>query len=572
MIGLANESFIYINNTKCKALIDTGSMISTISEGMLNELTPPPELKSLDDFSLSISVAGGTTLPYLGYIEASIKVDFVEQDFMIPLLVVSLTDYNKNVPVIIGTNVIRLLDSCSMVGRQQTNIDKIPREWDIAFNSIKDEAIGQVYSTNKNPIKIKPLSVLNVSGLARSKTPEACTVVTESLSDDLSDVSVCPRVVNVKGSTCRVPVRIFNMTAKAMVIKPKTHLCSLNEVKVVRHVDVHSAESAVDEEKGSLSDQELSSLGINLESFDVPEDTKLRLKGLISRLPSDCKEVFSDVVQAICKSIVLTPDTNPAIETVCLSHDIQFIDSDSEILADTSKFADIDWTYEQRQDSCLSRVIDLVTTGHRLTKRQMSHETDLVRRLLREWDKLCLKDKCSENSQDKRNVVSKKKDCPSVLVDKVLDSDKTVDEITTDDQVVSNTSSDISESDSEEEFLVHDCPRRRVDIVLPLNPLADEFHPGILNLDEVSQRSSSPDSSIEQSDGQRSSILDVSEFSNPVPVSSESETSPDNQTSSASDNHAPSALDYVQPESEIQVRRSSRQVKPPVRFQDYVRY
>ncbi|CAG2228289.1 unnamed protein product [Mytilus edulis] len=241
----------------------------------------------------------------------------------------------------------------------------------------------------------------------------------------------------------------------------------------------------------------------------------------------------------------------------------EFIDSDSEILADTSKFADIDWTYEQRQDSCISRVIDLVITGHRLTKRQMSHETDLVRRLLREWDKLCLKDK---------KLVSKKKDCPSVLVDKVLDSDKTVDEITTDDQVVSNTSSENSDSDSEEEFLVHECPRRRVDIVPPLNPLADEFHPGILNLDEVSQRSSSPDSSIEQSDGQRSSILGVSEFSNPVPVSSESETSSDNQASSVSDSHAPSALDYVQPESEIQVRRSSRQVKPPVRFQDYVRY
>ncbi|CAG2242957.1 unnamed protein product [Mytilus edulis] len=180
--------------------------------------------------------------------------------FMIPLLVVSLIDYNKNVPIIIGTHVIRLLDTCSMVDRQQTNIDKIPREWDIAFNSIKDEATGQVYSTNKNPIKINPLSVLNVSGLAR-------TVVTESLSDDLSYVSVCPRVVNVKDSTRRVPVRIFNMTAKAMVIKPKTHLCSLNEVKVVRHVDFQSAESAVEDEKSILSDQELSSLGINLENF-----------------------------------------------------------------------------------------------------------------------------------------------------------------------------------------------------------------------------------------------------------------------------------------------------------------
>ncbi|CAG2232180.1 unnamed protein product [Mytilus edulis] len=231
MIGLANESFIYINNTKCKALIDTGSMISTISEGMLNELTPPPELKSLDDFSLSISVAGGTTLPYLGYIEASIKVDFVEQDFMIPL----------------------------------------------------------------------------------SKTPEACTVVTEGLSDDLSDVSVCPRVVNVKGSTCRVPVRIFNMTAKAMVIKPKTHLCSLNEVKVVRHVDVQSAESAVDEEKGSLSDQELSSLGINLESFDVPDDTKLRLKGLVSRYRSIFSQGPTDIglTDLMEHEIQLSDDIHP---------------------------------------------------------------------------------------------------------------------------------------------------------------------------------------------------------------------------------------------------------------------
>ncbi|CAC5392000.1 unnamed protein product [Mytilus coruscus] len=184
-----------------------------------------------------------------------------------------------------------------------------------------------------------------------------------------------------------------------------------------------------------------------------------------------------------------------------------------------------------------------------------------------------LNPQCSENSHRKRNIVSEKNDCPSVLVDKILDYNKTGDEITTDDQVVSNASSENSDSDSDEEFLVHKCPRRRVDVIPSLNPLADEFHPGILNLDviEVSQRSSSPDSSTEQSDGQSSSILGVSEFSNPVPVSSESETSSDNHASSVSDN-TPNALDYVQPESEIQVRRSSRQVKQPVRFQDYVRY
>ncbi|VDI00953.1 Hypothetical predicted protein [Mytilus galloprovincialis] len=204
------------------------------------------------------------------------------------------------------------------------------------------------------------------------------------------------------------------MTAKAMVIKPKTHLCSLNEVKVVRHVDLQSAESAVDEEKGSLSDQELSSLGINLESFDVPDDTKLRLKGLV-----------------------------------------------------TEKSAE--------------------RTGRRHKTR---YDLKVRQSVLEPGDRVLLKNVAFRGKHKLENKW-------------------------------------------EEEFLVHECPRRRVDIVPPLNPLADEFHPGILNLDEVSRRSSSPDSSIEQSDGQRSSILGVSEFSNPVPVSSESETSSDNQASSA---------------------------------------
>ncbi|CAC5365515.1 unnamed protein product [Mytilus coruscus] len=93
-----------------------------------------------------------------------------------------------------------------------------------------------------------------------------------------------------------------------------------------------------------------------------------------------------------------------------------------------------------------------------------------------------------------------------------------------------------------EDFLLHKCPRRRVDIKLPLNPLEDEFHPGILNLDEVSQRSSSPDSSTEQCDGQNSSILDVIELSNTVPVNSEPETNSDIQVSSVSHNHAPYTL------------------------------
>ncbi|CAC5408195.1 unnamed protein product [Mytilus coruscus] len=476
MIGLVNESFVYINNTKCKALLDTGSMTSTISEDMLNYLTTPSELKSLDDFSLSIIVAGGTTLPYLRYIEAKIKVDFVEQDFVVPLLVVSLTDYNKTVPIII------------------------------------DDAIGQVYSTNKNPIKLKPLSVLNVSGLARSKTPVACTVVTGNLSDDLSGVSVCLRVVNVKGSTCRVPARILNMTAKAME----------------------------------------SSLGINLKNVDVHNDIKLRLKGLISKWRRIPPALF-DETEIKYLGVILSADgiktdpenvtavqNWPAIENI---KDLLLEPGDRVLLKNVAfrgnhkldnKWGKQPYVIVSKPDSDI--LVYIIRQEH--GRARMTVHRNM---LLPITSIPILSPQCSENSHRKRNVVSEKNDCPSVLVDEILDSNKTADKITTDDQVVSNASCDNSDPDSEEEFLVHKCPRRRVDIIPPLNPLMDEFHPGILNLDEVSQRSSGPDSSAEQSDGQSSNILGVSEFSNPVPVSSESETSSDNQASSVSDSHAPYA-------------------------------
>ncbi|CAC5389805.1 unnamed protein product [Mytilus coruscus] len=181
-----------------------------------------------------------------------------------------------------------------------------------------------------------------------------------------------------------------------MVIKP------MNEVKVVRHVDFQSAGSAADDEKSILSDQELSTLGINLENVDVHDDIKLRLKGLVS---------------------------NPN----------QFV-----------------------------------------TKDHTAYVSDLKKRL----------------------------------------------------QFAYKTAEKSAEGTGRRHKTQYDLKVRQ-----------SVLEPG----DRVL-------------------------LSNPVPVSSESETISDNQASCVSDSHAPKALNYVQPESEIQVRRSSRQVKPPVRFQDYVRY
>ena len=100
-----------------------------------------PELRNITEFGLSIQSAGGAKLPYKGYIEAEISAPFLSNSvFNVPLLVVSDTEYNKDVPIIVGTNVIRLCKA-SVPTRD------VPVEWQTAFDSMCDDAIP-VKTTN----------------------------------------------------------------------------------------------------------------------------------------------------------------------------------------------------------------------------------------------------------------------------------------------------------------------------------------------------------------------------------------------------------------------------------------
>lgn len=71
---------------------------------------------------------GDHRLPYVGYVEATVEIPFVDcSDLLVPVLVVPPTEYNYNVPVVIGTNIIRL---CKEV--TEDDID-VPQAWEVAF-------------------------------------------------------------------------------------------------------------------------------------------------------------------------------------------------------------------------------------------------------------------------------------------------------------------------------------------------------------------------------------------------------------------------------------------------------
>ena len=105
LVGEPNECPVMVNGVSTLGLLDSGSMVSTVSHQWWNEHFPDSPVHSLDDL-LTVSGAGGSEIPYRGYTEVDIKLPGSEPATF-PFLVVEETEYSSRVPVLIGTNVLR---------------------------------------------------------------------------------------------------------------------------------------------------------------------------------------------------------------------------------------------------------------------------------------------------------------------------------------------------------------------------------------------------------------------------------------------------------------------------------
>lgn len=107
IFGPPTETEIIINGKKIPALIDTGSTVSTISESFYNkELSQSVDMKTLDNI-LQIECAGGTQLPYKGYIEVNLEIPKnISHTSEHVMLVVPDSKYSQQIPALIGTNVL----------------------------------------------------------------------------------------------------------------------------------------------------------------------------------------------------------------------------------------------------------------------------------------------------------------------------------------------------------------------------------------------------------------------------------------------------------------------------------
>ena len=261
-----------LDGKPCKALLDTGSMITTISQSYFQSMDPKHTLESLTDFSLDIRGANGAEVSYLGYVVLDLSIPQLDSvPVSVPFLVVRDTKFSASVPVVIGTNTLNHL-------RQSDNGAKAPLVWQDAFKVLSFSQSVPVRTSNRKPFTIPAYTIQTVNGKVRN-VGEMTTGVTESSSS--SQMNICPRLVQVRPGKgySRIPVRVYNMTAKPISVLPNTRLCQLQSVDVVRNVDPFEGKS----KESSALDKSFEELGIKIPSDSISADQREQAVKFLSK-------------------------------------------------------------------------------------------------------------------------------------------------------------------------------------------------------------------------------------------------------------------------------------------------
>ena len=100
LVGEANESTVMVEGQGARALLDSGSQLSAISLNWVRKLKlKPQQLQSI----LQIEGSGGLEVPYLGYVEACLKIPEIKAfDLDVFLLIVPDSAHTQHTPITLG--------------------------------------------------------------------------------------------------------------------------------------------------------------------------------------------------------------------------------------------------------------------------------------------------------------------------------------------------------------------------------------------------------------------------------------------------------------------------------------
>jgi len=269
LIGSSPETEAIVGNSSCKALIDTGSEVTTLSYAFYKSHLGHIPIQSLASL-LRVEGVGGDALPYHGYIDVSVSVPLSETNSyssIVPVLIVPDTTYNLNVPLLIGTNVLE------KISEETKEITCLSASIKCALSALrlkqrhlqKSKGVyGHVYAAQE--ISIPGHSGMVTSGKAVITVPIRQQVVLVQEAD--LEIQVVPGIVCVDQGQMSLPVEIINHSDTPLQIKKGHHIAQLHQACIQLPSQVP------EEEKEAFLD--------NFKFSNVPESEVSELKEFLS--------------------------------------------------------------------------------------------------------------------------------------------------------------------------------------------------------------------------------------------------------------------------------------------------
>ena len=294
MTNEANEATAIVEGQKLPALIDSGAQLSTMSEALVQALKLPIcKLNTL----IEAEVSGGSTVPYVGCVEARLKIPGIAAMNKESLFMVSNNSpYMNRVPIQLGTLHIREAINCATkdeldklsTARKTANFPPIDKnlkinEPEFDLNKIQ----GHVKLTK--PVTIAPFQTVHVSGLTECNQhfKRVNVIVEPNPNKDYESIIPIHGYTTLKPGSSRVSIGLRNHSCCKVTVNAKTIIA-----KVAANVVPYSLAPNLENEdmwrqyeacKTQLQDPE------NNTQSDIPKPEKSKLttekeKSLFSKI------------------------------------------------------------------------------------------------------------------------------------------------------------------------------------------------------------------------------------------------------------------------------------------------
>ena len=160
---------IDIGGVTVECILDTGSMVSTITDSFYNRyLSDIPVVK---DRHLTLRAANGLDIPYVGYIETDVYIQPVNLRLERRGILIVKDTPGREVPGLMGMNIIKeckdlVINECGSVAPKSLRTDHCMQNWIKAFKDTTTtiEGIARVAGSESVCVPANSVSFVNVRG------------------------------------------------------------------------------------------------------------------------------------------------------------------------------------------------------------------------------------------------------------------------------------------------------------------------------------------------------------------------------------------------------------------------